>query len=64
MKFDQNLAAIHGYLCGDGYVIKNPNTQKHKYYHIGLRNTNDVLLKDFQQKFKAVFNIEPRITEG
>src|SRR3989338_9921172 len=64
MKFDKNLAAIHAYLCGDGYVIKNPETQKHKYYHIGLRNTNEVLLKDFQQKFKAVFNIEPRIVPG
>src|SRR3989339_467771 len=64
MKFDKNLAAIHAYLCGDGYVIKNPDTQKHKYYYIGLRNTNAVLLKDFQQKFKAVFNVEPRIVEG
>lgn len=64
MKFDKNLAAIHAYLCGDGYVIKNPPTQKHKYYYIGLRNTNEALLKDFQQKFKAVFNLEPRIVEG
>ncbi|MBI2146720.1 hypothetical protein HYU22_05260 [Candidatus Woesearchaeota archaeon] len=31
---------------------------------MGLRNTNEVLLKDFQQKFKAVFNVEPRIVEG
>lgn len=62
MKFDENLAAIHAYLCGDGYVIKNPDTQKHKYYYIGLRNTNEVLLKDFQQKFKAVFGITPIIT--
>ncbi len=64
MKFDKNLAAIHAYLCGDGYVIKNPDTQRHKYYYIGLRNTNAVLLKDFQQKFKTVFNLEPRIVEG
>ena len=64
MKFDKNLAAIHAYLCGDGYVIKNPTTQKHKYYYIGLRNTNETLLKDFQQKFKAYFNIEPRIVPG
>lgn len=62
MKFDKNLAAIHGYLCGDGYVIKNPATQKHKYYHIGFRNTNGVLLKDFQEKFHAVFGIKPYIT--
>ncbi|MBI2667068.1 hypothetical protein HYX13_05645 [Candidatus Woesearchaeota archaeon] len=64
MKFNKNLAVIHAYLCGDGYVIKNPETQKHKYYHIGLRNTNAVLLKDFQQKFKVVFNIEPHIVDG
>ncbi len=62
MRFNKNLAAIHGYLCGDGYVITNPPTQKHKYYHIGFRNTNDVLLKDFQQKFKEVFGLTPIIT--
>lgn len=62
MKFDKNFAAIHGYLCSDGYVIKNPESQKHKYYYIGLRNTNDVLLSDFQQKFEAVFGIKPIIT--
>ncbi|MFH0701045.1 MAG: LAGLIDADG family homing endonuclease [Candidatus Woesearchaeota archaeon] len=62
MKFTPELAAIHGYLCGDGYVIKNPNTQKHKYYMIGLRNTNMVLLKDFQNKFEKMFGIKPIIT--
>ena len=62
MKFDKNLAAIHGYLCSDGYVIKNPDTQRHKYYYIGLRNTNNVLLEDFQKKFEAVFGVKPIIT--
>jgi hypothetical protein len=62
MKFDENLAAIHGYLCGDGYVIKNPETQKHKYYYIGFRNTDDILLKDFQKKFNQLFKIKPIIT--
>jgi len=62
MKFNKNLAAIHGYLCADGYVIRNPKHQKHKYYHIGLRNTNQSLLEDFQQKFEAVFGIRPIIT--
>ena len=62
MKFDKNLAAIHGYLCSDGYVIRNPDTQKHKYYYIGLRNTNNILLKDFQGKFEAVFEVKPIIT--
>ncbi len=62
MKFDENLAAIHGYLCGDGYVVKNPKTQKHKYYYIGFRNTNKVLLKDFQKKFSNLFGVKPIIT--
>lgn len=62
MRFDKNLAAIHGYLCSDGYVIKNPVSQTHKYYYIGLRNTNHALLRDFQQKFEAVFGIKPIIT--
>jgi hypothetical protein len=62
MKFDQNLASIHSYLCADGYVIRNPETQKHKYYHIGLRNTNNILLKDFQKKFEKVFGLVPFIT--
>lgn len=63
MKFDSALAAIHGYLCADGYVIKNPQKQNHKYYHIGLRNTNMKLLKDFQIKFYSRFRIMPHITK-
>lgn len=61
MKFNEDLASIHGYLCADGYVIRNPKSQEHKYYHIGLRNTNSVLLKDFQKKFKRFFGIVPII---
>jgi len=61
MKFDENLTAIHAYLCADGYLIKNPPTQKHKYYRIGFRNTNLVLLKDFQEKFEKVFRLKPFI---
>ncbi len=63
MKFDNNLASIHAYLCADGYVVKNPETQKHKYYRMGLRNTNSVLLKDFQGKFEKVFGLRPIITK-
>jgi hypothetical protein len=63
MKFDQNLAILHAYLCADGYVITNPPTQKHKYYHIGLRNTNKVILEDFQKNFKKVFGLTPVITK-
>jgi len=64
MQFNSDLAAIHGYLCADGYVVRNPVTQKHKYYHIALRNTNTILLEDFQKKFFNVFGIKPRIVEG
>ncbi|MBI2578972.1 MAG: hypothetical protein HYW26_04650 [Candidatus Aenigmarchaeota archaeon] len=63
MKFNKNLASIHGYLCADGYVITNPKSQKHKYYYIGLRNTNLTLLKDFQEKFHRKFGIRPVLTE-
>jgi hypothetical protein len=62
MIFNQDLASIHAYLCADGYVIRNPVTQKHKYYYIGLRNTNNILLKDFQHKFFRVFGLMPIIT--
>ena len=61
MKFDENLVAIHAYLCADGYVIKNPKTQKQKYYKIGFRNTNLILLKDFQNRFEKVFGIKPHL---
>ena len=64
MKFDENLAAIHAYLCADGYVIKNPTHQTHKYYHIALRNTNYTLLKDFQLRFKKYFGIKPHLIEN
>jgi len=57
---DSDLASLHAYLCSDGYVVKGKNP-KHKYYHIGLRNTNLVLLKDFQNKFQKVFNLKPHI---
>jgi len=64
MKFDENLAAVHAYLCADGYVIKNPETQKQKYYMIGFRNTNLILLKDFQDKFEKVFGVTPYLIKG
>ncbi|VVB83937.1 Replication factor C small subunit [uncultured archaeon] len=61
---DENLASIHAYLCADGYVIKNPETQKQKYYKIGFRNTNLILLRDFQRKFERVFEIKCSLYEG
>ena len=63
MLFNKNLSAIHAYLCADGYVIKNSENQKHKYYYIGLRNQNIILLKDFQEKMKQEFKINPIITK-
>ena len=64
MKLDENLAAVHAYLCADGYVIKNSEAQKQKYYMIGFRNTNLILLKDFQDKFEKVFGVKPYLIEG
>jgi hypothetical protein len=61
MKFNENLVAVHAYLCADGYVVKNLKKQKHKYFRIGLRNTNLILLKDFQKRFQRVFGIKPNI---
>jgi len=58
MKIDENLAAVHAYLCADGYVIKN---DKFKYYRAGLRNTQLILLKDFQERFEKVFGVRPTI---
>ncbi len=63
MNFDKNLSIIHGYLCGDGYVIRNPKDQIHKYYQIGFRNTNKTLLEDFQRRFTRVFRITPIISK-
>ena len=63
MKFNPNLSAIHAYLCADGYVIRNPQHQKQKYYHIGLRNMEYCLLRDFQLKFHMEFNVEPHFAQ-
>ncbi len=64
MRFDENLAAVHAYLCADGYVIRNPITQKQTYYAIGFRNTNLILLRDFQKRFFQYFNVEPHLCIG
>lgn len=60
LKFNKNLAIIHSYLCADGYVVRNPPHQKNIYYHIGLRNTCDTLLEDFEKNFYEYFKIVPR----
>ncbi len=61
LELHPDFAAIHGYLCGDGYVIMNPKSQKHKYYVIGFRNQNQTLLKDFQKRFRMIFGVSPKI---
>ncbi len=61
IKFNEDLATIHGYLCGDGCVVKNPINQTHIYYRIDFRNTNLTLLKDFQKRFERYFNLKPII---
>ena len=38
MRFDENLVAIHSYLCADGYFIRNKSPLQQKSYRIGLRN--------------------------
>jgi len=63
MKLNEDFASVHAYLCADGYVIRNPKSQTHKYYRIGLRNKNQKILEDFQHKFKKVFGIKPTITK-
>lgn len=63
MRFNSDMASIHAYLCSDGYVIRNPTSQKHKYYHIGLRNTDQKLLEDFQRKFHRQLKIKPIIAK-
>jgi hypothetical protein len=60
LKFNKNLSAIHSYLSGDGYVIRNPKTQKNVYYYIGFRNMNETLLSDFEKHFFEYFNVKPR----
>ncbi len=63
MKLNEDIVALHAYLCADGYVIKSKNP-KYKYFHIGLRNLNQTLLKDFQKRFKKIFRLKPYIVEG
>jgi len=64
LYYYENFASIHAYLCADGYVIKNPSNQNKKYYTIGFRNTNLILLRDFQNKFYRLFGIKPYLIEG
>lgn len=64
MKWDGNFAAVHAYLCADGYVGKNSQNSKKRVYRITFTNTNLTLLKDFQKRFKEYFGIKPHLYEG
>jgi len=62
-KFSCDFAAVHGYLCSDGYVANNrPNTKMR--YKIGFRNMNLVLLKDFQKRFEKTFGLRPNLSKA
>jgi len=63
MKNSSDFAALHAYLCADGYVCRNPPSQKQVYYRLGLRNTNETLLLDFQNKFEKFFGKKPHISK-
>ncbi len=64
MKLNEDLAIIHAYLCADGYVTRNSQSSKHTYYRMGLRNTNYILLRDFQRRFERVWGVTPRLVKG
>lgn len=57
MKFNQDLAAIHGYLCGDGYI-----SSRNLEPCIKFTNTNLKLVKDFKKRIESLWNIKHRIT--
>ena len=60
----EDLAAVHGYLCADGYVISHKRGGKRKYYLAALRNTEIALLEDFTIRFERVFGLRPKISIG
>lgn len=59
-NFNEDLATVHAYLCADGYVCR-PNCKKG--YSLGFRNTDSVLLKDFQEKFERIFDLKPHFSK-
>lgn len=63
MKFDENLAVVHAYLCADGYVRKHLPGRPREY-KFGLRNTNNKLLRDFQERCIKYFGIKPHLRLG
>jgi len=55
MKFSEDLAAVHGYLCSDGMV-----KQFGKHYQIKFTNITQELLEDFNKRFFKEFRIKPK----
>ena len=55
MKFSEDLAAVHAYLCSDGMV-----KQFGKHYQIKFTNITPELLNDFNVRFFREFNIKPK----
>jgi len=62
LRFNDDLAVVHAYLCADGYVCKTGKDLKAG--RLGLRNTCPELLFDFQERFKRYFTFEPHIYDG
>lgn len=54
MKFSEDFAVIHSYLCSDGMV-----KQFGKHYQIKFTNIDAALLNDFDKRFVREFNIKP-----
>ena len=54
MKFSEDFAAVHAYLCSDGMV-----KQFDKHYQIKFTNIDAVLLNDFDKRFVREFGIKP-----
>jgi hypothetical protein len=63
METCTSLAALHGYLSGDGCVVRNLPHQKSIYYRVELRNTEMTLLEDFQEKCEELFLHIPTISK-
>ncbi|GEM_PF-914731 len=62
LTVSEELAALHGYLCADGYLSISQVPRRVRYV-AALRNTEIVLLNDFNSKFKAVFGVFPKISK-
>ncbi len=60
----EDLAAVHGYLCADGWVIIHKAGAVHKYYRMAFKNMEPALLEDFVARFERVFLTRPKISKN